>query len=63
MGCPIKCILCGNIIESTSTHDFVRCSCGTVFIDGGDDYLHLGAKDKDAVRIFIDHKWVPLSSV
>lgn len=35
----IKCKKCGNIIESKSTNDYKRCSCGTVAIDGGKDYL------------------------
>ena len=35
----IKCKKCGNIIESKSTNDYKRCSCRTVAIDGGKDYL------------------------
>lgn len=35
----IKCIKCGDIIESKSTNDYKRCSCGTVAVDGGKDYL------------------------
>lgn len=35
----IKCKKCGNIIESKSTNDYKRCSCETVAIDGGKDYL------------------------
>lgn len=35
----IKCNHCGDIIESTSRHDFKECSCGAVSIDGGHDYL------------------------
>ena len=31
----IRCKSCGDIIESTSTHDFVKCSCGRVAVDGG----------------------------
>ena len=26
---------CGNIIESISTNDYKRCSCGAVAVDGG----------------------------
>lgn len=39
-----KCRLCGDIIESTFRHDFVRCSCGAVFVDGGKDYLRRGGE-------------------
>lgn len=35
----IKCKKCGDIIESTSVHDFKRCKCGSVAIDGGNYYL------------------------
>lgn len=35
----IKCNHCGDIIESTHVHDFKTCSCGTVSVDGGKEYL------------------------
>lgn len=35
----VKCNYCGDIIESQHRHDFVRCSCGRVAVDGGKDYL------------------------
>ena len=41
----IKCKKCGEIIESKSTHDFNWCKCGTVFVDGGHEYLRRGFKD------------------
>ena len=34
-----KCLLCGEIIESTYRHDFKWCSCRNVAVDGGLDYL------------------------
>lgn len=34
-----KCLLCGQIIESTHRHDFVSCKCGNLHVDGGLDYL------------------------
>lgn len=37
-----KCKKCGDIIESKSVHDFVRCKCGACFTDGGLDYIHRG---------------------
>jgi hypothetical protein len=40
-----KCLKCGDIIESKSRHDFVQCSCGEIFVDGGQEYYHAGAKD------------------
>ena len=35
----IKCLKCGDIIESESRHDFKTCSCGAISVDGGKDYL------------------------
>jgi hypothetical protein len=36
------CTQCWGIMESTHTHDFVRCQCGKSFIDGGNDYFRAG---------------------
>lgn len=35
----IKCKSCGDVIISTHRHDFKRCSCGRVAVDGRHDYL------------------------
>ena len=35
----IRCKLCGEVIESTYRHDFKFCSCKSVAVDGGHDYL------------------------
>lgn len=35
----IRCIKCGDIIESEHRHDFKFCQCGAVAVDGGKDYL------------------------
>ena len=35
----IKCKHCGDIIESTTVHDFVTCSCGKCSVDGGKNYI------------------------
>ena len=40
-----QCRKCNDIIESKHRHDFVRCKCGSIFIDGGLEYLRGGAKD------------------
>lgn len=37
-----KCLTCGDEIESTFRHDFVSCTCGAIFVDGGKDYLRRG---------------------
>lgn len=49
----IKCLKCGDIIESMFRHDFRWCSCRNIFIDGGNDYLRYGGnvEDKDSYII------------
>jgi hypothetical protein len=37
-----RCKKCNDIIESKHCHDFVRCGCGSIFLDGGKDYLRYG---------------------
>lgn len=34
-----KCRKCGDEIESRHRHDFVRCECGAIAVDGGREYL------------------------
>lgn len=41
----IKCKHCGDIIESTYTWDYKQCSCKTVSVDGGHEYLKRGFKN------------------
>ena len=43
----IKCLKCGDIIESTYRHDWVQCSCGACFVDGGHDYMRVGGNRED----------------
>ena len=38
----IKCLHCGEIIESKTTHDMNLCSCGAVSVDGGLEYIRRG---------------------
>ncbi len=48
----INCLDCGEILESTFVHDFVKCSCrNPLFLDGGDDYCRYGGKEKDRIQI------------
>jgi hypothetical protein len=42
----VRCKRCGDVIESKSTHDAVKCSCGACAVDGGLEYLRrLGHPD------------------
>lgn len=50
-----RCKVCNTVIESTSVHDFKRCNCGEIFVDGGHEYLRRGAVHP--------HNFVDLSEV
>ena len=57
-----KCRLCEDVIESKHTHDFVRCKCGGIFIDGGPSYMRAGAKDlNDIIHLDDDDNPIPRS--
>ena len=45
----IKCLICGDTIESKSIHDLVSCKCDSCYVDGGQDYLHFGGKSFDKI--------------
>lgn len=47
----IKCVYCGDIIESKTTNDFKRCSCGTVAIDGGHEFLKRIGAEEDYIEL------------
>ena len=40
-----QCKLCGDIIESLNRHDYKRCGCGEIAVDGGKSYLRRSARD------------------
>lgn len=33
----VRCTLCGDTIYSRANHDFHYCSCGNLFVDGGQE--------------------------
>lgn len=38
----IRCLSCGDTIESKSVHDCRYCKCGACFVDGGLEYTRRG---------------------
>ena len=38
----LLCTQCNDIICSFFLHDFKFCSCGLIFVDGGNDYFRIG---------------------
>ena len=47
----IKCNKCGDIIESYNVHDFKFCSCGSVAVDGGREYLRRVGNYEDIIDL------------
>lgn len=47
-----KCAKCDDIIESKFRHDFVRCKCGAIAVDGGNDYIKRSGNPEDFDREF-----------
>ena len=47
MGKKLKCLKCNDVIQSNYTHDFVRCKCKAIFIDGGNEYTRVGGFPED----------------
>lgn len=56
MGTIIKCAKCADIIDSKYTHDFKRCKCGAIAIDGGNDYTHMTGASED-ILMLKDGEW------
>ena len=50
-----KCLLCNDIIESRSHHDFVTCKCGNLSVDGGHEYLKRAGVDLDQYEELSDY--------
>lgn len=50
----IKCLICGDIIESKSVHNLVSCKCESCHIDGDNEYLRFGGKDFSKILIIFD---------
>ena len=58
----VRCKKCNDILESKHEHDFKRCSCGSIFIDGGTDYQKYGwglnqQEEKSELDDFIDFSY------
>ena len=47
----VLCTVCGWCGMSHTRHDFRQCPCSNaVFIDGGPEYIRVGASDPDSVQ-------------
>lgn len=48
-----KCLRCGDVITSTHRHDFVWCSCKSIAVDGGKEYLRRVGNREDIKEMSI----------
>lgn len=54
------CLLCGTIVTSKTTHDFVSCKCGSLSVDGGQYYTRRLFKSRDDFKelsLYEDSPW------
>lgn len=49
----VKCLVCGELIQSRSVNDYVTCSCKNVSVDGGNVYSHISAQNVDKAEQFV----------
>lgn len=57
-----RCDKCGDVIESKHRHDWVQCSCRSLFVDGGLAYLRRGGS-LDAYTELSEYEVVPANAV
>lgn len=51
----LKCLQCGQILESKFRHDFQSCTCSNkTFVDGGFDYCRAGGVRLDLIEYLAD---------
>jgi len=49
----LMCKLCGDVIESKTRHDFVRCKCKSIYVDGGKDYFRRGGDARNMIDLSV----------
>ena len=49
----VLCLLCDDLIISKHGHDFVMCSCGSVGVDGGNNYQRRIGEDYNMIDLSI----------
>jgi len=53
----IRCLKCGDIIESDGRGKWVQCRCKSCYIDETPYYCRVGG-DFDQIEVLVDDKWV-----
>lgn len=50
----VKCLICDEEIVSKHRHDFRRCSCGNISVDGGTAYVRRVGDIKGRGKTWVD---------
>lgn len=50
----VRCLQCGEVVDSKNTHDYVVCRCGNIAVDGGPSY------ERIVGRALIDASYEPM---
>lgn len=51
-----RCNRCDDVIESKHRHDFVGCSCGAIFLDGGTAYVRYGYRAEGDITLMTEYE-------
>jgi hypothetical protein len=54
-----KCLSCLDVIESKHCHDYVRCKCGKIMLDGGNEYVRYrwpGGNREEYIELLTDYE-------
>lgn len=46
-----RCKKCGDVLESKTVHDYKKCSCGAISVDGGLEYIRRGGDPDDCEEL------------
>ena len=49
----IQCLRCLAVIESRHEHDYVKCPCGKVAVDGGHERLYRTGRESDYMELSV----------
>lgn len=56
-----QCLSCNDIIESLYTHDYRRCRCGNIAVDGGKSYIRRTAVDLALIKDLSEFEYKEVS--
>ena len=59
-----KCAKCHDVIQSVHRNDFIECECGSIFVDGGNEYMRAGGAMENFIALYVstDKQYVPESA-